>query len=478
MIRRPPRSTLFPYTTLFRSILQFADVAGPRVTCENVHGLGGDVFDLFVEAAAESLHEVADEERDVFVTLAERGDLNGKNVQAVIKIAAEGALGDQFRKIYVGGGDHAHVHALGAIAAEAFEFLLLEDAEKLGLQLVRNVADLVEEESAAVGQFEAADFLVDGPGEGAALVTEELGFEQAGRNGGAIDFDKSTIAARAEIVDGAGEKLLASAGFAEEQDSGAGGGGELNLREGALERGTLADNFLEIEFAADFLFEVELFFGELVFQGLDFLEGQRVFNGDGDLRGDGLKQFDVLLGERIEPSAGEIECAESVAVMDQRNATDGLQAFGAKGADDFRVVTVEFGAPRDQGLAGRDGAARRRGVARNQRLRLEDVPVAGKIERVDLEQTGLGIEERQAGVVVVNDALQSVDDAAEKFGEFAAGDQDVVDFEKNLEAVALAGELRLVGLGSFEIEGVIDGDGDLAGDGLHELEVGVGGVLG
>src|SRR5258708_29815885 len=39
MIRRPPRSTLFPYTTLFRSeedgaledVLQLADVAGPRV---------------------------------------------------------------------------------------------------------------------------------------------------------------------------------------------------------------------------------------------------------------------------------------------------------------------------------------------------------------------------------------------------------------------------------------------------------------
>src|SRR5206468_5742597 len=106
---------------------------------------------------------------------------------------------------------------------------------KLGLQLERNVADLVEEESAAVGELEAADFLVDGPGEGAALVTEELGFKQAGRNGGAIDFDKSTIAARAEIVDGAGEKLLAGAGFAEEEDRGAGGCGELNLGEGALQ---------------------------------------------------------------------------------------------------------------------------------------------------------------------------------------------------------------------------------------------------
>src|SRR2546422_1336759 len=29
MIRRPPRSTLFPYTTLFRSVLELAHTAGP-----------------------------------------------------------------------------------------------------------------------------------------------------------------------------------------------------------------------------------------------------------------------------------------------------------------------------------------------------------------------------------------------------------------------------------------------------------------
>src|ERR1039458_4793973 len=30
MIRRPPRSTLFPYTTLFRSVLQFLDQRGDQ----------------------------------------------------------------------------------------------------------------------------------------------------------------------------------------------------------------------------------------------------------------------------------------------------------------------------------------------------------------------------------------------------------------------------------------------------------------
>src|SRR2546426_3457120 len=37
MIRRPPRSTLFPYTTLFRSIGRLADVANRRANGDRVY---------------------------------------------------------------------------------------------------------------------------------------------------------------------------------------------------------------------------------------------------------------------------------------------------------------------------------------------------------------------------------------------------------------------------------------------------------
>src|SRR5260370_22618719 len=274
-------------------------------------------------------------------------------------------------------------------------------------------------------------------------------------------------------MDGAGEELFAGAGFAQEQNGGGGGGGELHLSQRALERGTVADELLESNLAADFFLEVELFLGELVFESLDFLEGQGVFDRDGDLRGDGLKQLDVFRSEGIKPPAREIERSEGMGVMDQRDAADGLKALGAKDANDVRVEAVEFRTPRDQGLAGSNGVASGRSVARNHRLRLEDILLAGKIEGVNPEQTRLGVDEREAGVVVVDDALESVDDAAEKFREFAADDQEVVDFEKDLEAVTLSGELRLIRLGSSEIQGVIDCYGHLACHALHELQLGL-----
>ena len=55
--------------------------------------------------------------------------------------------------------------------------------------------------------------------------------------------------------------------------------------------------------------------------------------------------------------------------------------------------------------------------------------MAGKIERVNFEQIGIGVKKGQAGVVVVHDASERRNDATEKIDQFPAGDQDVVDVE-------------------------------------------------
>ncbi len=81
-----------------------------------------------------------------------------------------------------------------AVAAQAFEFLFLQNAQEFGLQLHGQVADFIEEKRAAVGKFEAADFLIDRSGKSAALVAEKFGFEQAAGDGGAIYFHKGALA--------------------------------------------------------------------------------------------------------------------------------------------------------------------------------------------------------------------------------------------------------------------------------------------
>src|SRR3712207_6861357 len=60
MIRRPPRSTLFPYTTLFRSALDKLEAFHPERVAGRILGMG-DVVSL-VERAAETI-EMEDAEK-------------------------------------------------------------------------------------------------------------------------------------------------------------------------------------------------------------------------------------------------------------------------------------------------------------------------------------------------------------------------------------------------------------------------------
>jgi len=103
-------------------------------------------------------------------------------------------------------------------------------------------------------------------------------------------------------------------------------------------------------------------------------------------------------------------------VVDQRSAAHGLQTFGAENTDDFGGIAVQLGAACDQRLAGGDGTAGGRVVTRYGRFRFEDVLITGKIEGVNAKQAGGGIEKGQAGVIVMNDALEGGDDATKSSG--------------------------------------------------------------
>ena len=61
----------------------------------------------------------------------------------------------RFFEVAVGRRDDPHVDADVARAADALERLLLEEAQQLGLQRRRHLADLVEEHRAAVGRARA-----------------------------------------------------------------------------------------------------------------------------------------------------------------------------------------------------------------------------------------------------------------------------------------------------------------------------------
>ncbi len=135
----------------FNDVLKLADIARPRIARQRRHGFGGNGVDRLAEAPAELLHKVADQKRDVLRPFAQRRDADRKYIQPIIQVRAELALGDKLIQVAVRRCDQTRVRSHGARRTKTFELALLQDAQELGLQLERYIADLVEKNRAAIG---------------------------------------------------------------------------------------------------------------------------------------------------------------------------------------------------------------------------------------------------------------------------------------------------------------------------------------
>jgi hypothetical protein len=94
-----------------------------------------------------------------------------------IQIRAKPALARHAAEIAVGCRDQAHVDVVAAHVTDAAKPLLLEDLEDARLEREIDLADLVEEGRAAVGDLEQPELAGRRAGERAALVPEQLALE-------------------------------------------------------------------------------------------------------------------------------------------------------------------------------------------------------------------------------------------------------------------------------------------------------------
>src|ERR1700722_11098701 len=93
-----------------------------------------------------------------------------------------------------------HVDPNAPRTAQAFKLLLLKYPQQLHLQIQSEIANLVKEERSPVRHFETANPLIQRSGKSAALVAEQLAFDQAGGNRRTIQFDERAVASRARVV--------------------------------------------------------------------------------------------------------------------------------------------------------------------------------------------------------------------------------------------------------------------------------------
>src|SRR5271154_4398749 len=201
----------------FDHVLELAHISRPAVADQPLHRFALDAGYLAPDFHAEAADEVVHEWRNIFVAFAQRRQLNGKHVQTVEQILAEGSLGGRSKKIAVSCSDHTHVDLDQIRTAEPFELMFLEDTQQLRLQIRRHVADLVQEDCSAVRELETADAAIDRAGEGSLLMTEQLAFDKTNRKSGTIHLNERPIPALAIRVYGARNQFLSRAGFPQNQ---------------------------------------------------------------------------------------------------------------------------------------------------------------------------------------------------------------------------------------------------------------------
>ena len=206
----------------------------------------GQPANVLVHRGVEMLQKRLRQQEDVLAPFAQGRRTELDHVEPVKQVLPEIVLADGFDDVLVGGGDEADIHPQLVIAPHARKRAVLQKAQQLGLQRTAHVADLVQENGAAVGFLHAAQLLFDSAGEGAFLVAEQFAFQQVFGDGGAVDADVVVLAAMAQAVQRPGDQLLARAAFPQDEHGGVSGGHAADQLAQLVHVGRLADDLLHL----------------------------------------------------------------------------------------------------------------------------------------------------------------------------------------------------------------------------------------
>src|SRR5260370_27280913 len=225
--------------------------------------------------------------------------MNWKKSQTKEAIFSELLLAPHRFQIAVRRGNQTRIGPKRARASQPFELPLLQHAEQFGLQFERNFSYFVQKNGAAIGYFEASNPLRDRSCECAFLVSEQLAFQKARRNGRAVELDEGLGAPRAKIMNGSRNQFLSCTRVSIDEHGRVCWSNRLHLLQHTPQGSTFSDDLRKIHFATDFIFEIELFPCELLFQLSNLPKSTCILHGNGNLIPDLGQKLDIVGSERI-----------------------------------------------------------------------------------------------------------------------------------------------------------------------------------
>ena len=158
------------------------------------------------------------QQRNVFTAHAQWRNRQVKHIQAVIQILAKSSISHGLTQVAVGGGNNPHIHPLRLLGPHPRHFTLLQHPQQADLGIEGHIADFIQKNGAAIGQFELPRRAsTRRAGKGPFDMTEEFALHQITGDGAAIDRHEGATGPLAGIVDSLGEEFFAGAAFAQNQ---------------------------------------------------------------------------------------------------------------------------------------------------------------------------------------------------------------------------------------------------------------------
>src|SRR4051812_10476119 len=104
--------------------------------------------------ARDARHERLREHLHVVFAIPQRWKRESHDIESVVQILSKRAGSNGMAEVHMGRRDHTDVDLPNALPAHSSDASGLQRAEKLGLQVERQTADLVEEDRASISELE------------------------------------------------------------------------------------------------------------------------------------------------------------------------------------------------------------------------------------------------------------------------------------------------------------------------------------
>src|SRR6266404_1996201 len=214
----------------------------------------------------------------------------------------------------------------------------------------------------------------------------------------------------------------------------------LHLLQHTAQLCAFSDDLREIHFAADFIFEIELFLGQLLFQLSNLPKGTRILHGNGNLICDLGQKVNIVAVERI------------VLIFDHteypQHATSGNKRKNADRSNvDLRGVLHSespclLDAPAPE-FAGAIDRSRDVFIDRDKALFVDGVVNEGKIQGVDPQVCVVGIGKSYADAIAAHNPARARHYSSENLPELEIGNHMIGQFQEKSKTLVLLQQLLL-----------------------------------